>query len=102
MTQQVLSIKLKSYDVPALDLASKKIIELAKKTGASISGPIPLPVKREVYTILRSVHVNKTSREQFETRTHKRLIKITNPSASTMDSLQRIDLPSNVDIEIKL
>ncbi len=100
--KQVLSIKLKSYDVPELDLAAKKIVGIAKKTGALISGPIPLPVKREVYTILRSVHVNKKSREQFEMRTHKRLIKIESPSASTMDSLQRIELPSNVDIEIKL
>ena len=80
----------------------RKIVETAKRSGASVSGPIPLPTERSVYTILRSVHVNKDSREQFEMRTHKRLIDIVNPTPQTVDALMKLDLPSGVDIEIKL
>ena len=95
-------IKLKAYDHKILDASSLKIIEAAKATGAKVVGPIPLPTEKQVYTILRAVHKYKDSREQFEMKTHKRLIDIVNPTAKTVDTLKRLDLPSGVDIEIKL
>ncbi|NLO89575.1 MAG: 30S ribosomal protein S10 [Clostridia bacterium] len=95
-------IRLKAYDHEILDQSAKKIVETARRTGAEVSGPIPLPTKRTVYTILRSPHVNKDSREQFEMRVHKRLIDIIDPTPKTVDSLMRLDLPAGVDIEIKL
>ncbi len=98
---QVIRIRLKSYDHRLLDQSAKKIVDTAKKTGATVSGPIPLPTEKEIFTVLRSPHVNKDSREQFERRTHKRLIDIINPSAQTIDSLMHLDLPSGVDIVLK-
>lgn len=95
-------VRLKAFDHKTLDLSVTKIIEAATKTGATVVGPIPLPTERQVYTILRSPFVNKDSREQFEIRTHKRLIDIVKPTKQTIDILQRLDLPSGVDIEIKL
>ena len=95
-------IKLKAYDHKILDASSLKIIEAAKAPGAKVVGPVPLPTEKQVYTILRAVHKYKDSREQFEMRTHKRLIDIVNPTAKTVDTLTRLDLPSGVDIEIKL
>ncbi len=95
-------IKLKAYDHKILDASSAKIIDVAKSTGAKIVGPVPLPTERQIYTVLRAVHKYKDSREQFEMRTHKRLIDIVNPTAKTVDTLTRLDLPSGVDIEIKL
>ena len=95
-------IKLKAYDHKILDASSLKIIEAAKATGAKVVGPVPLPTEKQVYTILRAVHKYKDSREQFEMRTHKRLIDIVNPTAKTVDTVTRLDLPSGVDIEIKL
>ena len=95
-------IKLKAYDHKILDASSLRVIEAAKATGAKVVGPIPLPTEKQVYTILRAVHKYKDSREQFEMRTHKRLIDIVNPTAKTVDTLTRLDLPSGVDIEIKL
>ena len=95
-------IKLKAYDHKILDASSLRIIEAAKATGAKVVGPIPLPTEKQVYTILRAVHKYKDSREQFEMKTHKRLIDIVNPTAKTVDTLTRLDLPSGVDIEIKL
>lgn len=100
--QQKIRIRLKAYDHKALDQSAEKIVETAKRTKASVSGPIPLPTERNIYTILRSPHVNKDSREQFEMRTHKRLIDIVDPSPQTVDALMRLDLPAGVDIEIKL
>ena len=95
-------IRLKAYDHKVLDLSVSKIVDVAEKTGAEVVGPIPLPTERQIYTILRSPFVHKDSREQFEIRTHKRLIEIVGPSAETIDSLSRLELPSGVDIEIKL
>lgn len=94
-------IKLKAYDHRVLDQAAGRIVEAVKKTGGEISGPIPLPTEVEKYTILRAVHKYKDSREQFEKRTHKRLIDINNPSKETVEVLTRVDLPSGVEIEIK-
>ena len=102
MAQQKIRIKLRAFDNKLLDQSAERIVETAKKTGASVSGPIPLPTEKSIYTILRSPHVNKDSREQFEMRTHKRLIDILNASPKTVDSLMRLDLPTGVDIEIKL
>ena len=99
---QKIRIKLKAYDHALLDQSAAKIVETAKKTGAEVSGPIPLPTEKEVVTILRAVHKYKDSREQFEQRTHKRLIDITSATAKTTDALTKLDLPSGVDIEIKL
>ena len=99
---QKIRIKLKAYDHALLDQSAAKIVETAKKTGADVSGPIPLPTERNLYTVIRSPHVNKDSREQFEMRTHKRLIDILDPTPNTVDSLMRLDLPAGVDIEIKL
>jgi small subunit ribosomal protein S10 len=94
-------IRLKAYDHRILDQAAGRIVEAVKKTGGEISGPIPLPTEIEKITVLRAVHKYKDSREQFETRTHKRLIDINNPTKETVETLTRIDLPSGVDIEIK-
>ena len=100
--KEMIRIRLKAYDHQLIDQSAEKIVETAKRTGASVSGPIPLPTKKEVVTILRAVHKYKDSREQFEMRTHKRLIDILEPTSSTVDSLMRLDLPAGVDIEIKL
>ena len=99
--QQKIRIKLRSYDHRLLDLSTQDIVETAKKTGASISGPIPLPTRHEVFTVLRSPHVDKISREQFLLKTHKRLIDIINPTAKTIDALRKLDLPAGVHVEIK-
>ena len=99
---QKIRIRLKSYDHRILDMSAEKIVETAKGTGASVAGPMPLPTEKQIITILRAVHKYKDSREQFEIRTHKRLIDISNPSSKTVDSLMRLDLPAGVDIEIKL
>ena len=95
-------IRLKAFDHVILDQSAQKIVDTAKKTGAQVSGPIPLPTKKEVVTILRSPHKYKDSREQFEMRTHKRVIDILYPSQKTVDSLMKLELPAGVDIEIKL
>lgn len=100
--KQKIRIRLKAYDHELLDNSAKRIVEAAKSTGAVVSGPIPLPTEKEIITILRSVHKHKDSREQFEQRTHKRLIDILNPNQKTVDSLMKLNLPAGVDIEIKL
>jgi len=100
--QQKIRIRLKAFDHKILDVSAEKIVDTAKRTGASVAGPVPLPTERNLYTILRSPHVNKDSREQFEMRTHKRLIDIIDPTPKTVDSLMSLDLPTGVDIEIKL
>ena len=97
-----LRIKLKSYDSSLVDASAAKIVEAAKKTGARVAGPIPLPTRKEVVTILRAVHKYKDSREQFELRTHKRLIDVLRPSAKTVEALQGLELPAGVEIEINL
>ena len=102
MANQVMRITLKAYDHQLIDQSAKKIIETVKKSGAQVSGPVPLPTKKEVVTILRAVHKYKDSREQFEQRTHKRLIDITSATAKTTDALTKLDMPAGVDIEIKL
>ena len=102
MASQRIRIKLKAYDHNLIDQSSAKIVDTAKRTGARVSGPIPLPTEKEIVTILRSPHKYKDSREQFEMRTHKRLIDILQPSAKTVDALMKLDLPAGVDIEIKL
>ena len=94
-------IRLKAYDHRSLDLAASKIVETVKRTGGKVSGPVPLPTEIQKYTILRAVHKYKDSREQFEMRTHKRLIDIASPSKETIDALQHLDLRSGVNIEIK-
>ncbi|HIT44299.1 TPA: 30S ribosomal protein S10 [Candidatus Avacholeplasma faecigallinarum] len=101
MAKEKIKIRLKSYDHRLLDLSSKKIVDSVKKTGSVVNGPIPLPTEKEIFTILRSPHVNKDSREQFERRTHKRLIEIVDPTPQTIDALMHIDLPSGVDIVLK-
>ncbi len=100
--QQKVRIRLKAFDHRLLDQSSQKIVETAKKNGSSVSGPIPLPTERSIFTVLRSPHVDKDAREQFEMRTHKRLIDILDPNPKTIDALMHLDLPSGVDIEIKL
>ncbi|MBP3520857.1 MAG: 30S ribosomal protein S10 [Oscillospiraceae bacterium] len=100
--KEMIRIRLKAYDHQLIDQAAERIVETAKRTGASVSGPIPLPTKREVVTILRSPFVNKDSREQFERRTHKRLIDVIKPSPKTVEALMSLELPAGVDIEIKL
>ena len=99
---QKIRIKLKAYDHALLDQSASKIVEAAKKTGAEVSGPIPLPTEKEIVTILRAVHKYKDSREQFELRTHKRLIDIIKPSQKTVDALMNVELPAGVEIEVKL
>ena len=101
VTSEKIRIRLKAYDHVVLDQSAEKIVETAKKTGAKVSGPIPLPTQKEVVTILRSLHKYKDSREQFEMRTHKRVIDILYPTSKTMDSLMKLELTAGVDIEIK-
>ncbi|TCO75016.1 30S ribosomal protein S10 [Marinisporobacter balticus] len=101
-SKQKIRIRLKAFDHKILDQSSEKIVETAKRTGANVSGPVPLPTEKQIITILRAVHKYKDSREQFEQRTHKRLIDILNPTPKTVDALMRLDLPAGVDIEIKL
>jgi small subunit ribosomal protein S10 len=99
---QKIRIKLRAYEHSMLDRSAEEIVKTARRTGADVSGPIPLPTKRTVYTVLRSPHVNKKSREQFEIRVHKRLIWITNVTSKAVDALQKLDLPAGVDVEIKV
>ena len=101
-TGQKIRIRLKAYESATLDRSAFEIVRTAKRTGAEISGPIPLPTQRTVYTVLRSPHVDKKSREQFEMRIHKRLIEITKSSPQTLDALTKLALPAGVDIEIKV
>lgn len=102
MTSQRIRIKLKSYDHNLIDKSAEKIIRTVRSTGAIVSGPIPLPTKRAVYTVLRSPHVDKKSRDQFEIRSHKRLIDILNSNSKTVEALMKLDIPAGVDIEIKV
>ena len=102
MANQTIRISLRAYDHILLDKSTERIVKTAKSTGAIISGPIPLPSKRSIYTILRSPHVNKKSREQFQTKIHKRLVDILNSTPKTVESLMKLDLPAGVDIEIKV
>ena len=102
MANQKIRIKLKAYEHTLIDQSAERIVETAKRTGARVSGPIPLPTEKEVVTILRATHKYKDSREQIEMRTHKRLIDILSPTPKTVDALMRLDLPAGVDIEIKL
>ena len=102
MSKNTVRIRLKAYEHRVLDKAASKIVETVKRTGGEVSGPVPLPTEIQKYTILRAVHKYKDSREQYEMRTHKRLIYINNPSKETIDALSHLDLPSGVEIEIKL
>lgn len=102
MANQKIRIKLKAYEHSIIDASAARIVETAKRTGARVSGPIPLPTEKEIVTILRSPHKDKDSREQFEMRTHKRLIDILNPTERTVAQLTKLDLPAGVEIEIKL
>lgn len=99
--RQKIRIRLKGYDQRLLDRSTQDIVETAKRTGAGVAGPIPLPTRKEIFTVLRSPHVDKKSREQFEIRTHKRLIDILNPTGKTIDALKTLTLPAGVDIKIK-
>jgi small subunit ribosomal protein S10 len=101
MAKEKIRIRLESYDHRLLDQSAQKIVESVKKAGSTVNGPIPLPTDKEIFTILRSPHVNKDSREQFERRTHKRLIEIVDPNPQTIDALMHINLPSGVDIVLK-
>ena len=101
MANAKIRVRLKSYDHSLVDAAAAKVVEVAKRNGAAVSGPIPLPTEREIVTILRAVHKYKDSREQFETRTHKRLIDILNPQSKTVEALMAIELPAGVEIDIK-
>lgn len=102
MANQKIRIKLKAYEHNLIDQSSERIVETAKRTGAKVSGPIPLPTEKEIVTILRAPHKYKDSRKQFEMRTHKRLIDIHNPNPRTVDAMMKLDLPAGVEIEIKL
>ena len=102
MASQKIRIKLKAYEHNLIDQSAQRIVETAKRTGARVSGPIPLPTDKEIVTILRAPHKYKDSREQFEMRTHKRLIDIHNPNPRTVDAMMKLDLPAGVEIEIKL
>ena len=102
MANQNMRITLKAYDHTTVDASAKKIIDMAKKNGSMVSGPVPLPTKKEVVTIIRAVHKYKDSREQFEQRTHKRLIDILTPTQKTVDSLSRLEMPAGVYIDIKM
>ena len=102
MARQRIRIKLKSYDHRLLDQSAGKIVDTAKRAGASVSGPVPLPTDKEIFCVLRSPHVDKKSREHFEMRTHKRLIDILDPPPQTVDALMQLDLPAGVDVEIKM
>lgn len=101
MATQKIRVRLRSFDVQLVDQSAQSIMEAVKKAGATVSGPIPLPVRIRKYTVLRSPHVNKKSREQFEMRTHKRLIDIIEPSSDVVDSLMKLELPAGVDVEIR-
>ncbi|MEX0773158.1 MAG: 30S ribosomal protein S10 [Balneolales bacterium] len=101
-TQQKIRIKLKSYDHKLIDKSAEKIIKTVKSTGAVVSGPIPLPTDKTIYTVNQSPHVNKKSREQFESRAHKRLVDILSTGSQTVDALMKLELPSGVDVEIKV
>lgn len=98
--QQVLRIRLQAYDHKIIDVAAEKIVEVANKTGAKVIGPVPLPTEKQVYTILRATFICKDSREQFEIRTHKRLIDIVNPTKETVEAIRKLDLPNGVDIDV--
>ena len=100
--KEKIRVRLKSYDHTLIDAAAEKIVDVAKRNGATVSGPIPLPTDKEIITILRAVHKYKDSREQFEMRTHKRLIDIMNPSQKVVDALMGVELPAGVEIEVKL
>lgn len=102
MANQIMRIVLKAYDHQLVDASAAKIVETVKKNGAAVSGPVPLPTKKEVVTILRAVHKYKDSREQFEQRTHKRLIDVISPNQKTMDALQRLEMPAGVYVDIKM
>lgn len=102
MATQKIRIKLKSYEHTLIDQSAERIVETAKRTGARVSGPIPIPTEKEIVTILRATHKYKDSREQFERRTHKRLIDIMNASAKTVDAMSKLELPAGVEIEMKL
>jgi small subunit ribosomal protein S10 len=102
MASQKIRIRLRAFDHHLLDQSAGKIVETARRTGADVSGPVPLPTERSLYTVIRAPHKYKDSREQFEMRTHKRLIDILEPTPKTIDALMRLDLPAGVDIEIKL
>ena len=102
MAKGKIRVRLKSYDSTIIDAAAQKVVEVAKRNGSRVSGPIPLPTDKEIVTILRAVHKYKDSREQFEQRTHKRLIDIIRPSAKTVEALTGLELPAGVEIEIKL
>ena len=102
MSQQRIRIKLRSFDHRVLDASARQIVESAERTGAVIAGPVPLPTRIRKYSVIRSPFIDKDSRDQFETRTHKRLIDILQPTSRTVDTLMRLQLPSGVDIEIKL
>ena len=102
MATQMIRIRLRAYDHVMLDRSTSEIVRTARRTGARISGPVPLPTQKSIYTVLRSPHVDKKSREQFEIRTHKRLIDIIDSTPQTVDALMRLDLPAGVDIEIKV
>jgi len=101
MAQDKIRIRMEAYDHKALDQSALDIVETAKRTGAKVSGPVPLPTRIEIYTVLRSPHIDKKSREQFEIRTHKRLVDITEPTAKTVDALGKLNLPAGVYIKIK-
>ena len=101
MAKEKIRVRLKSYDHTLVDAAAEKVVEVAKRNGSAVSGPIPLPTEKEIITILRAVHKYKDSREQFETRTHKRLIDILNPQQKTIEALMTLELPAGVEIEIK-
>lgn len=98
---QKIRLKLRSFDSKLLDVSMEEIVETVKKTGATIIGPVPLPTKSEIFTVLRSPHVDKKSREQFALKTHKRLLDIIDPTSKTIDALRKLDLPAGVDVEIK-
>ena len=102
MAQGKIRVRLKSYDSAIIDAAAAKVVEVAKRNGSKVSGPIPLPTEREIVTILRAVHKYKDSREQFEMRTHKRLIDIVKPSQKVVDALMSVELPAGVEIEVKI
>ncbi len=102
MTNQRIRIRLKSFDHRVLDMSSTEIVETARRTGARVAGPIPLPTRIERFTVNKSPHVNKKSMEQFEIRTHKRLLDIINPTVKTVDELKKLNLPAGVDINIKI
>ncbi len=101
MAHQKIRIKLKAYDHRVLDQSAEEIVNTAKRTGAKVCGPVPLPTNRSLYTVLRSPVIDKKSREQFQLRTHKRLLDIVEPTAKTIDALKKLDLPAGVDVEIK-